>query len=72
MTSKKLFIADRVLVLDGGKIAIEERIDLPCARDVGPEFRAIRRRQFGHQGILKNSDGHMPIIVFRNGDTRHE
>jgi ABC-type multidrug transport system ATPase subunit len=53
-----ILLADRVLVLDGGKIAIEERIDLPRARDVGPEFQAIRQRLLGHLGVLKNAGSH--------------
>jgi sulfonate transport system ATP-binding protein len=41
-------LADRVLVLDGGRIAAEERIDLPRPRDGGPVFQAVRRRLLHH------------------------
>ena len=34
-------LADRVLVLEEGRIAAEERIDLPRPRDGGPVFQAI-------------------------------
>ena len=44
-------LADRVLVLDGGRIAAEERIDLPRPREVGPGFQAIRRRLLGALGV---------------------
>jgi sulfonate transport system ATP-binding protein len=44
-------LADRVLVLDGGRIAAEERIDLPRPRDAGGEFQAIRRRLLHHLGL---------------------
>ncbi|PNA92057.1 sulfonate ABC transporter ATP-binding protein, partial [Pseudomonas sp. MPR-AND1B] len=32
-------LADRVLVLDGGRIALETRIDLPRPREVGDGFQ---------------------------------
>jgi sulfonate transport system ATP-binding protein len=44
-------LADRVLVLEGGRIAAEEVIDLPRPREVGPAFQAIRRRLLGHLGV---------------------
>ena len=44
-------LADRVLVLDAGRIAAEERIDLPRPREVGPGFQAIRRRLLGALGV---------------------
>jgi energy-coupling factor transport system ATP-binding protein len=43
--------ADRVLVLDGGRIAAEEVIDLPRPRDGGPVFQAVRRRLLRHLGL---------------------
>jgi sulfonate transport system ATP-binding protein len=68
-----IFLADRVLVLDGGRIAVEERIDLPRPRDVSPEFQAIRQRLLGHLGVLRNSGNHhAEVIAFRNGDARHD
>jgi len=50
-------LADRVLVLDGGRIAAEERIDLPRPREVGASFQAIRRRLLGALGV--DSAGHV-------------
>jgi len=44
-------LADRVLVLDEGRIAAEERIELPRPRDGGPTFQAIRRRLLGRLGV---------------------
>jgi NitT/TauT family transport system ATP-binding protein len=44
-------LADRVLVLDGGRIAAQERIDLPRPRDGSAGFQAIRRRLLGHLGV---------------------
>lgn len=68
-----IFLADRVLVLDGGRIAVEESIDLPRPRDVSPEFQAIRQRLLGHLGVLRNSGNyHAEVIAFRNGDGRHD
>jgi sulfonate transport system ATP-binding protein len=44
-------LADRVLVLDQGRIAAEERIDLPRPREGGAGFTAIRRRLLRHLGL---------------------
>ena len=44
-------LADRVLVLDNGRIAAEEVIDLPRPRDGGPAFQAIRRRLLRRLGL---------------------
>jgi len=44
-------LADRVLVLEGGRIAAEEHIDLRRPRDVGASFQSIRRRLLGHLGV---------------------
>lgn len=44
-------LADRVLVLDEGRIAAEERIELPRPRDGGPVFQGIRRRLLRHLGL---------------------
>jgi sulfonate transport system ATP-binding protein len=44
-------LADRVLVLDHGRIAAEESISLPRPREGGPAFNAIRRRLLGHLGL---------------------
>jgi len=44
-------MADRVLVLDEGRIAAEERINLARPREGGSEFQAIRRRLLRHLGV---------------------
>ena len=44
-------LADRVLVLEGGRIATEARIDLPRPREVDAGFQAIRRRLLGALGV---------------------
>ena len=46
-----IVLADRVLVLDGGQIAAEERINLPRPREIGTEVQAIRRRLLQHLGL---------------------
>jgi len=44
-------LADRVLVLDEGRIAAEERIRLPRPREIDAGFQAIRHRLLGHLGV---------------------
>lgn len=44
-------LADRVLVLDRGRIAAEERVALDRPREAGPEFQALRRRLLAHLGV---------------------
>jgi sulfonate transport system ATP-binding protein len=44
-------LADRVLVLEQGRIAAEERIDLARPRDGGPAFQALRRRLLRRLGV---------------------
>jgi sulfonate transport system ATP-binding protein len=44
-------LADRVLVLENGRIAAEEVIDLPRPRDGGQAFQAIRRRLLRRLGL---------------------
>ena len=47
-----ILLADRVIVLENGKIAEQLRIDLPRARDTGQEgFQAIRARLLGLLGV---------------------
>ncbi len=47
-----LLLADRVLVLDGGRIAAEERIELPRPRaPADREFQAVRRRLLSCLGV---------------------
>jgi sulfonate transport system ATP-binding protein len=44
-------LADRVLVLDGGKIRAEEHIRLERPRVADQQFQAIRTRLLGHLGV---------------------
>jgi sulfonate transport system ATP-binding protein len=65
-------LADRVLVLDQGRIAAEEVVNLPRPRDVDDAFQAIRRRLLGHLGVT----GHDPaaaaeLIAFRPRQDAH-
>ena len=65
-------LADRVVVLDGGVIAAEEKITLSRPRAVDPEFQAIRRRLLGHLGVeapratAQSHDG--AVIAFPTGE----
>ncbi|WP_347812821.1 ABC transporter ATP-binding protein [Caulobacter sp. BK020] len=54
-------LADRVLVLDKGKIAAEERIPLSRPRQVDAAFHAIRRRLLGKLGVeIASTQGATP------------
>ncbi len=44
-------LADRVLVLEGGRIAAQEIIDLPRPREAGAAFQTIRRRLLAALGV---------------------
>jgi sulfonate transport system ATP-binding protein len=46
-----IVLADRVLVLDGGRIAGEETIALARPREASAEFQAIRSRLLRHLGL---------------------
>jgi sulfonate transport system ATP-binding protein len=67
-------LADRVLVLDKGRIAAEERIDLERPRAPDVRFQAIRRRLLGHLGVEAQSfhhegahgEGH--LVAFPTGE----
>jgi sulfonate transport system ATP-binding protein len=50
-------LADRVLVLEGGRIATEARIDLPRPREVDAAFHALRRRLLGALGVETGGRG---------------
>jgi sulfonate transport system ATP-binding protein len=61
-------LADRVLVLDEGRIAGEERIVLRRPREGGPEFQAIRRRLLRHLGLdLPQPGSAAELIAFPSG-----
>jgi sulfonate transport system ATP-binding protein len=69
-------LSDRVLVLEGGRIASEERIEEPRPRDLGA-LQAVRRRLLGHLGVRSASDageasssgdGAGSVLVFPGGE----
>lgn len=51
-------LADRVLVLEHGRIVAEEVVNLPRPRAVDGEFQALRGRLLAHLGV--ESDGRAP------------
>ncbi len=62
-------LADRVLVLDKGRIAAEERITLERPRTPDARFQAIRRRLLGHLGVESapaQAEGH--LVAFPTGE----
>jgi sulfonate transport system ATP-binding protein len=44
-------LADRVLVLEQGRIAAEEVVHLPRPREIDSDFQTLRRRLLGHLGV---------------------
>jgi sulfonate transport system ATP-binding protein len=50
-------LADRVLVLENGRIAAEETIALPRPREASAQFQAVRTRLLGHLGVTAPSAG---------------
>ena len=65
-----VFLADRVVVLEAGRIAFEERIDLPRPRDAGADFQAIRQRLLQNLGVGKiPASPQAELIAFRNGES---
>jgi sulfonate transport system ATP-binding protein len=66
-------LADRVLVLDEGRVAAEERITLPRPREVDASFQAIRHRLLGHLGVEIASPRAAPttegaLVAFPSGE----
>ncbi len=67
-------LADRVLVLDKGKIAAEERIDLERPRASDVRFQAIRRRLLAHLGVEagpplhEGAHGEGHLVAFPTGE----
>jgi sulfonate transport system ATP-binding protein len=62
-------LADRVLVLDEGRIIGEERIRLSRPREGSAEFQAVRRRLLRHLGLeLPPSGPEAELIAFPSGD----
>jgi sulfonate transport system ATP-binding protein len=66
-------LADRVLVLDKGRIAAEEHIALERPRAPDARFQAIRRRLLSHLGVEApaHSEGHLGeghLIAFPTGE----
>jgi sulfonate transport system ATP-binding protein len=56
-------LADRVLVLDKGQIAAEERIALERPRTPDARFHAIRRRLLAHLGVEAPAPQPAPALV---------
>ncbi|WP_312166082.1 ABC transporter ATP-binding protein [Phenylobacterium sp.] len=63
-------LADRVLVLDAGQIAAEERITLPRPREVDAAFQAVRQRLLGHLGVqtLRPVASEGALVAFPSGE----
>ena len=64
-------LADRVLVLDKGRIAAEERIGLERPRQPDARFHAIRRRLLGHLGVDAPAPSPVPapaLVAFPTGE----
>jgi sulfonate transport system ATP-binding protein len=62
-------LADRVLVLDKGRIAAEEPIVLERPRQADAAFQAIRRRLLGKLGVEAASpSGHRALLAFPTGE----
>jgi sulfonate transport system ATP-binding protein len=68
VTHEAVTLADRVLVLDEGRIVAEERIRLGRPREASPEFQAIRRRLLRHLGLeLPPPPGEGELVAFPGG-----
>ncbi|MBI1682794.1 ABC transporter ATP-binding protein [Caulobacter hibisci] len=61
-------LADRVLVLNKGKIAAEEHITLERPRAPDARFQAIRRRLLGHLGVEAPAPHEGALIAFPTGE----
>ena len=66
-------LADRVLVLDEGRIAAEERITLARPRETDASFQAIRHRLLRHLGVdvapsRATPSGDGALIAFPSGE----
>nr|WP_235524561.1 ABC transporter ATP-binding protein [Caulobacter sp. Root655] len=65
-------LADRVLVLDRGKIAAEERIALERPRQPDARFHALRRRLLAHLGVDAPAPQPAPVeralVAFPTGE----
>jgi sulfonate transport system ATP-binding protein len=64
-------LADRVLVLDKGRIAAEERIALERPRQPDARFHAIRRRLLAHLGVEAPAPQPAPspaLVAFPTGE----
>ena len=64
-------LADRVLVLDKGKIAVEERIALERPRQPDARFHAVRRRLLAHLGVEASAPQAAPapaLVAFPTGE----
>jgi sulfonate transport system ATP-binding protein len=64
-----IMLADRVLVLDEGRIVGEERIRLHRPREASGEFQAVRRRLLRHLGVELPTAPEAALIAFPGGET---
>ncbi len=56
-------LADRVLVLEQGRIAAEEVVRLPRPREVDGDFQVLRRRLLGHLGVHSHAPAEPPAAA---------
>jgi len=61
-------LADRVLVLNKGRIAAEEHIALERPRAPDARFQAIRRRLLGHLGVEAPAPHEGALVAFPTGE----
>jgi sulfonate transport system ATP-binding protein len=61
-------LADRVLVLNKGRIAAEEKITLERPRAPDVRFQAIRRRLLGHLGVEAPAPHEGALVAFPTGE----
>lgn len=61
-----LLLADRVLVMEGGRIAYETAVELPRPRDVtDPRWAELRARLLGRLGVAGDGTGAAPDLPHR-------
>ncbi|BCW89216.1 Aliphatic sulfonates import ATP-binding protein SsuB [Alphaproteobacteria bacterium SO-S41] len=63
-------LADRILVLDKGRIAAEERVALPRQRDAEGRSHGLRRRLLAHLGVETPATAHgdAALLSFPTGE----
>jgi sulfonate transport system ATP-binding protein len=61
-------LADRILVLDNGRIAAEERVDLPRPRQSDAGFQALRGRLLARLGVHAAASPEGALVAFPSGE----